>query len=66
MGLCGAFIIRTLAAVTIITVFTDLANAVLCGIVIAAPKPLSEGEHLRAVHLPERGKQLLRRAGAEH
>jgi MFS superfamily sulfate permease-like transporter len=66
MGLYGTFIICTLAAAIIITVFTDLATAVLCGIVIAAPKPLSEGEHLRAVHLPERCKQLLRRAGAEH
>ena len=36
MGLCSAFIIRTLAAVTILTVFTDLATTVLCGIVIAA------------------------------
>jgi hypothetical protein len=66
MDLYGTFIICTLTAATIITVFTDRATALLCGITIAAPKPLSEGEHLRVVQLSERCKQLLRHAGAEH
>ena len=66
MGLYGAFIICTLTAAPIITVFTARATAVFCGIAIAAPKTLSEGKTLRVVHLSERCKQLLKRAGAEH